>query len=48
MPAVLYRLLAEPRLPYHEMSCARPDLVITARAPIDLGCPRRRDGPDLV
>src|SRR3954468_19056765 len=48
MPAVLYRMLAELGLPHHEMSCARPDLVIAARAPIGLGGPGRRDGPDLV
>ena len=46
--AVLDRLLAEPGLPHHEMSCARPDLVIAARAAIGLGGPRRRDRPHLV
>ncbi len=46
--SVVDRLLTEVGRPHHQMRCARPDLVITARAPIGLGGPGRRDGPDLV
>jgi hypothetical protein len=46
--AVLYRMLTELGLPHHEMSCARPDLVIATRATIVLDGPRSCDRPHLV
>ena len=42
VPPVVHGVLAEIGLPHHHMRCARPDLVIAARAAIGLGGPRRR------
>jgi hypothetical protein len=48
MSAILYRTVTQFGSPYHEMSCARPDLVIATRATIVLDGPRSCDRPHLV
>ena len=48
VPPVVDRLLSEVGLPHHQMSCARADLVVATRAPVDLGGPRCGDRPNFV
>jgi hypothetical protein len=48
MPPVVDAPLALACRQYHHMSCARANLLITARTPVRLGGARRRDRVDLV